>query len=213
MGAETVIAGTSAGLGGVVDLLNYFENKKINKKNYDLQKEQLAYQKDLQTLMFKREDTAHAREVRDLKKAGLSPVLSTGAGASAGPVVATEAPQLKPNIIPKTEIAQAALNMMQMSKTIEMTDAQKRLADAQASKNNIEQREKEWNLSLAKKGKVPTTGASAIGGFWRDSSNIVNDIMDQIHKKLYPFGQPSPKDKKKAEEWKNEPTVTTGVKG
>lgn len=69
------------------------QNKKVNDLNYQLQKDNLAYQKGLQQIMFGREDNAVQRRVSDLRKAGLSPVLAAGSAASAGPVISTSAPQ------------------------------------------------------------------------------------------------------------------------
>lgn len=82
-------AGISA-LGGLGSALI---GKKENDDNLKFQKENLDYQKTLQQQVFEREDTAHQREVDDLRKAGLNPLLSTGSGAQAGSVVSTEAPQ------------------------------------------------------------------------------------------------------------------------
>ena len=68
-----------------------------NKRNFDLQKENLAYQKDLQNRIFEREDNAVQRRVADLVSAGLSPTLAAGSSAGAGSVVSTSAPQKRSN--------------------------------------------------------------------------------------------------------------------
>lgn len=82
-----------AGISALGGLASSFVQKKENDDNLDFQKENLDYQKALQQQVFEREDTAHQREVDDLRKAGLNPLLSTGSGAQAGSVVPTEAPQ------------------------------------------------------------------------------------------------------------------------
>ena len=74
------------------------ENKRVNDLNYKLQLDNLAYQKDLQKLMFKREDNAVQRRVNDLKSAGLSPTLAAGSSAGAGAVIGTAAPQKLSNL-------------------------------------------------------------------------------------------------------------------
>lgn len=76
-----------------------------NKKNFDLQKENLAYQKDLQKQLFEREDNAVQRRVNDLIKAGLSPTLAAGSSAGAGSIVSTSAPQRKNNLEALTALA------------------------------------------------------------------------------------------------------------
>lgn len=57
------------------------------------QKELLDYQKNLQREIFKREDTAVQRRVKDLEAAGLSKTLAAGGAAQSGHVAKTEAPQ------------------------------------------------------------------------------------------------------------------------
>lgn len=76
-----------------------------NRQNLDLQKQNLAYQKDLQKEIFAREDNAVQRRVADLQKAGLSPTLAAGSSAGAGSVVSTSAPQRKNNLEALTALA------------------------------------------------------------------------------------------------------------
>ena len=76
-----------------------------NKQNLDFQKQNLAYQKDLQKEIFAREDNAVQRRVNDLIKAGLSPTLAAGSSAGAGSVVSTSAPQRKNNLEALTALA------------------------------------------------------------------------------------------------------------
>lgn len=71
---------------------------KTNDLNYQLQKENLAYQKSLQNTIFQREDTAVARRMADLKNAGLSATLAAGSAANAGQAISTKAPEKQSNL-------------------------------------------------------------------------------------------------------------------
>lgn len=64
-----------------------------NMVNYHNQMEMQDYQKALQQEIFEREDNAIRRRVKDLKKAGLSPVLAAGSAANAGAPINVTAPQ------------------------------------------------------------------------------------------------------------------------
>lgn len=93
------LANVGSTLAGTVDAI------KTNKQNFELQKDNLAYQKDLQNKIFAREDNAVQRRVNDLIKAGLSPTLAAGSSAGAGSVVSTSAPQKKNNLEALTALA------------------------------------------------------------------------------------------------------------
>lgn len=91
MGILSGLVNAGATVAGVADSI------KTNERNYNLQVENLAYQKDLQNRIFEREDNAVQRRVADLVSAGLSPTLAAGSAAGAGSVVSTSAPQKKSN--------------------------------------------------------------------------------------------------------------------
>lgn len=89
-------SGASGLLGGLVQagasISNTREtnrtNRNIAEQNLGFQKENLDYQKALQETIFQREDTAHQREIEDLKRAGINPLATAGGnGANAGSVV------------------------------------------------------------------------------------------------------------------------------
>lgn len=97
---ETVLGGLSQGFGGLAggitstfasmrntDKTNQ-ANKDVAAQNLAFQREQQDYQKALQQQIFEREDTAHQREIEDLKRAGINPLATAGGnGANAGSVV------------------------------------------------------------------------------------------------------------------------------
>lgn len=112
--AIDLLGGLTAGstLAGTVDSII------TNKKNFDLQKENLAYQKDLQKQIFAREDNAVQRRVADLVAAGLSPTLAAGSSAGAGSVVSTSAPQKKSNFESMMALASVGTALANQQKAI-----------------------------------------------------------------------------------------------
>ena len=98
------------------NVLGAISQIRTNDLNYKLQKEQLAYQKSLQNIMFQREDNAVQRRVADLKAAGLSPTLAAGSAASAGPVVSTQAPQKESDLSAYLTLAQVGTMLANQQK-------------------------------------------------------------------------------------------------
>lgn len=101
-----------------------------NRKNFELQKENLSYQKDLQNKIFAREDNAVQRRVNDLIKAGLSPTLAAGSAAGVGSVVSTSAPQKKSSL--------EALTALASVKTL-LAQQQRAQTEADIAKANLKQ--------------------------------------------------------------------------
>lgn len=107
----------------------------IGINNYNLQKENLAYQKQAQLISWQREDSSVQRRAADLKAAGLSPVLAAGGGASTMAPIKTDAPQADPNM------AKIALDFQQMEliqQQIGQTKAGTNLTEAKTRGINLD---------------------------------------------------------------------------
>jgi len=118
---------------GIMDILNpvgAVADIALGMKNYNMQKDNLAYQKEMQQKAWEREDNATQRRVADLKASGLSPTLAAGSAAQASAPIQTHAPQYNgPSLQDK------ALNYLAMTKMkadVATTVAQKEIAEAKA---------------------------------------------------------------------------------
>lgn len=78
------------------------DQRVIEGQNYNLQVANYEYMKALNQEIMNRADTAHQREVKDLREAGLNPLISTGGNEIGGSVMPTEAPQINYNATANT---------------------------------------------------------------------------------------------------------------
>lgn len=175
--------------------------------NYDLQKKQFEYQKQLQQQIFEREDNAVQRRANDMANAGLSKTLAAGGAASAGPVVQTQAPQLSgmdsvgdmsgagltdANTAVAKEreklVSEQVNTEQQQQKTLR---ANANLADSNAQKNRVDSLVSLYNLGssmsqglrVGEKADMFSLLRGAINSAfdpWKEEKSAFNELLDQF---------------------------------
>lgn len=122
-GLITAVAGLVGA--GVSSYVNYRNTVKTNEANREINERNLEYNTAMTQAQWERDDTAHQREVADLKAAGLSPLANTSgsqvsAALGAPNPIAMQAPQLDTNALIQSVLgAQKNIEEYRHNKNIE----------------------------------------------------------------------------------------------
>jgi len=139
------------GLSMIPGVGSYLGAHEANETNKDISSAQTAFQKNMS-------DTAHQREVEDLRKAGLNPILSANSGAST-PTGASI--PMQNELADSGKLASSVMDVIRMRKDLEQQTAAIDLAKAQKFAN---EKSAESAIASAKKANSET--------FATDLSNI-----------------------------------------
>jgi hypothetical protein len=166
---------STAGLGLIGGGFGYLGQKETNKTNINLAREQMQFQERMS-------NTAHQRQVKDLKEAGLNPLLATNTGASSpqGALARVENPALA--------AAQAGSTTMNV-----LTDALLKTSQAEAASAMAETQpsQRMLNLDKAAEARMSTQvkkkdlpKAEVYNKIYRMFEGIINDAQDGIKKEM-----------------------------
>jgi len=113
----------------------------FSKKNTEAQNEaQIASAREQMAFQERMSNTAHQREIADLKRAGLNPILSATGGAGASTPSGAQANIEAPDVPDFGHAASSAIEAIRMRQELKNLKANERLLDTQNAKTLLEGR-------------------------------------------------------------------------
>lgn len=158
---------------GIQTGVNYRSQQNTNQMNAQLSDNQMNFQKRMS-------DTAHQREVKDLKKAGLNPILSAGGGGASTP--SGSAPTMVAPQIELPDFMSYGISMKQLEQADQRLAIDKANSAASIAKNLDERSLIKMKTILAQKGMLKAELEGEVSSVLRNMINYLKKNRNKVPK-------------------------------